>query len=37
MALINLRIFSENLGMQTAVNVVIPQKNTNAKLVYPTI
>ena len=32
MALINLRIFSENLGMQTAVNVVIPQKNTNGEI-----
>ena len=32
MALINLRIFSEKLGMQTAVNVVIPQKNTSGEI-----
>ena len=32
MALISLRIFSESLGMQTSVNVVIPQKNTNGEI-----
>ena len=32
MALINLKIFSEELGMQTAVNIVIPQKNTNGEI-----
>lgn len=37
MALINLKIFSEELGMQTTVNVVIPQKILTVKLVFPTM
>lgn len=32
MALINLKIFSEKLGIQTTVNVVIPQKNTDGEI-----
>lgn len=32
MALCNLNIFSESLGMQTAVNVVVPQKSLNGEI-----
>lgn len=32
MALINLGIYSEKLGMQTSVNVVVPQKNTGGEI-----
>ena len=32
MALINLKIFSEKLGIQTTVNIVIPQKNTDGEI-----
>ncbi len=32
MALINLKFFSESLGMQTEVNVVMPQKNTDGEI-----
>ena len=37
MALMNLKFYSESLGMQTEVNVVLPQKNTDGEIGVTTV